>query len=303
MPTLVWKCRPKAAGGDSAREEVAAVPDPVGSAAAGAAAAALNVNATATTAVSDYPAVPGPVQVSEPAVSSKRGGRGKKRKINRTNAASVAKKKSKTASGGDLPQGVYKRSSGKFGSRIWWDGIYRYIGTFDTPELASAAFTLVKKDFAVAKLSAFCADRVDAIFDEAQKKAVDLFKGFVLEKRDLPTGVCRKKSSGKFQAKVQWGGKTRYIGTFDSPEQASAAFMSVKKHLAGAKPSALRADDALLVNDIFDAAKKKALESVGGVVRKKQKKSDLPRRVRKDDVWKVQIKDSMERQETLYWYF
>ena len=54
-----------------------------------------------------------------------------------------------------------------------------------------------------------------------------------------------------------------YTGTFDSPEHASAAHMSVhvmKDHdTCSAKLSPFRADEA---DDVFDAEKKKALETV-----------------------------------------
>ena len=54
-----------------------------------------------------------------------------------------------------------------------------------------------------------------------------------------------------------------YTGTFDSPEHASAAHMSVhvmKDHdTCSAKLSPFRADEA---DGVFDAAKKEALETV-----------------------------------------
>jgi hypothetical protein len=81
----------------------------------------------------------------------------------------------------------------------------------------------VKKDLAGAKPSAFSADEVEAIFDEAKKKALESFEGFVPEERDLPQGV-HKRPCGKFQSQACWGGKKYNIGTFDTPEQASATY-------------------------------------------------------------------------------
>ena len=74
-------------------------------------------------------------------------------------------------------------------------------------------------------------------------------------KRDLPRGVW-KLPSGKFASMIGWGGTTRYIGSFDTPEQASSAYVTARKDLAGANLSTLSAEE---VNAAFDAAKKKAL--------------------------------------------
>ena len=78
----------------------------------------------------------------------------------------------KAASKRNLPRGVYKAPAGKFISKVQWNGMSRYIGTFDTPEQASVAYNSVKNDLEDAKISAFSANAVDAIFDEAKKKAL-----------------------------------------------------------------------------------------------------------------------------------
>ena len=127
----------------------------------------------------------------------------------------------------DLPRGVKNTSSGKFQSVIKWGSKGRHIGTFDTPEQASAAYMSVKKDLDDANLSALGVDEVQAILDGAKKNVLASFGGFVPEERDLPRGVTKKKS-GRFQSGIWWGSKTRYIGTFDTPKQASAAYISAK---------------------------------------------------------------------------
>ena len=81
----------------------------------------------------------------------------------------------------------------------------------------------------------------------------------VSSKRDLPTGV-RKTPSGNFVSRIKWGGKDRHIDTFDTPEQASAAYLSVKKDRDDTNLVAIGADE---VDALFDAAKTKALETVG----------------------------------------
>ena len=141
------------------------------------------------------------------------------------------------------------------------------------PEQAFGAHMSVQKERDDAKLSTLRADEVDTSFEAAQKKALGAVGGFIprnkknftckaLLEQDLPSGV-RQRHPGRFSAEIQWGGKTRQIGTFDSPEQAFAAFSSVKKERGSAKLSELGADE---VNALFSAAQEKAVESAGVLV-------------------------------------
>ena len=271
MPTLMWVRHPEGGTSDAstAGSNGSEAPVPEG--------------AVSDSAVSD-PAASG---VALPTVSSQQ------------YASEMAEKKSKPTSERKLPPGVYSVPSGKFEAQKRWGGKHfgkkRYIGTFDTPEQACASFIFVKKYLAGAKPSKLGADEVNALFDEAKQKAVEIYGGVVAPKRVLPTGVT-KSSSRKFQAMISWGDKQHYIGSFDTPEQASAAYQSVKKDLAGAKPSKLGADEVLALFDamVFDAAKKKAIEAVGGANPRKRKPKassqelsegtparELPRGVRK----------------------
>jgi hypothetical protein len=182
-------------------------------------------------------------------------------------AFNAARKKALKSFGGfvlekkdQLPRGVFKNtSSGKFQSQTRWGGKKRYIGMFDTPEQASAAYFSVRKDLDDAKLSTLGSDEVDAIFDAAKQKSLESFGGFVPEKRDLPLGVRKARRSKKFESVIKWRGKDRYVGAFDTPEQASAAYVSVRKDRDDAKLSPFGSDK---VDGIFDAAKKKALDTV-----------------------------------------
>jgi len=79
----------------------------------------------------------------------------------------------------------------------------------------------------------------------------------------------------RFQSRIWWNGKQRNIGRFNTPEQASAARVSVKKDLDDAKLSGLRADADIT---FFEAAKKKALDSFGGFIPEER---DLPTGVSK----------------------
>ena len=58
---------------------------------------------------------------------------------------------------------------------------------------------------------------------------------------------------------MTWGDKVRYIGDFDTPEQASAVYISVRKDRDDAELSALGVDE---INTAFNAARKKAVEAV-----------------------------------------
>ena len=263
MPTLVWRLKSSAGRGISARGIAAAGSDPVVSAAAAAAAAAAAV----PDSISAIPDPAGSSGVALSVASAKRyadGRKKKKRKLNRAEPAKTARKTSKAKSERDLPQGV-TLSRRRFVARTHFGGKDRYVGAFDTPEQASAAYLSVKKDLHDARLLRLGADEVNAILDAAKKKAVEVMGGYVPEKRDLPPGVY-KTLSGTFAARIRWGGTVRYIGTFDTPEQASAAYQSVKKDLAGAKPSKLGGNEVLALFDamVFDAAQKKAIEAVGG---------------------------------------
>ena len=164
-----------------------------------------------------------------------------------------------------LPTGVYKAKHGKFQAIIMLGDKQRYIGSsFDTPEQAAAAYMSARKDLDAANLSSCSADEVNDAFKAAKKEAK---KSFARE-RHLPTGV-HKASSGKFRSVISWGGKCRRISSaFDTPEQASAAYASVKKDLDEAKLYSGCADE---VNSLFDAAQKKAVERVGADVPKKRK--------------------------------
>ena len=136
----------------------------------------------------------GSSSVAVPAVTSKRsadGGKKRKRNMNRVEPAAAAKKKSKATSERDLPQGVRKSSYGRFESRIKWRGKHRHIGTFDTPEQASAAYVFVKRDLREAKKirNDFV---VNATFNKAKKKA---FATIEVPKKNHPKKVQKKPPS------------------------------------------------------------------------------------------------------------
>jgi len=144
----------------------------------------------------------------------------------------------------------------------------RYIGRFDTPEQASAAFMFVRKDVGDAKLSGLGPDEVNAAFDAAKEKAIDAVGGVGPKKkkrkatslRGHPLGFTQN-ATGKFVSQMYWGGKNRYIGTFDTADQASTVSWLMRKYLGNANLSAAGADK---VDAAFDTAKLHAIRAVGG---------------------------------------
>ena len=167
----------------------------------------------------------------------------------------------KATSESGLPAGVRTAPSGNYACQINWGGKTCTIGTFGTIEQASAAYVLVssERDNAGAKPSAVA-------FVKAKKKALEAVEEVRKKKpKAMPTGV-HPVSSGNFESQISRGGRTRYIGTFDTPEQAYAAHMSVKKDLDAANLSSCSADE---VDAVFNDAKKKAVKAVGRMLARK----------------------------------
>ena len=155
-------------------------------------------------------------------------------------------------------------SSRKFVSRIQWCDKSRTIGTFYAHKQASAAYLSVQESLARIKSPTLSADEVNAAFDAAIKKALKAYLDNATLERGPPIGV-RKCLSGRFESHTCWGGKTRLIGAFDTFKQASAAYVSVRENLGDAKLSPLQKSEKVL-RITFDAAKKKALETVYAMV-------------------------------------
>ena len=61
--------------------------------------------------------------------------------------------------------------------------------------------------------------------------------------------------SGKFVSSIRRGDKTRYIGTFDTPEQAFAACISARNDLDTAKQSACDSSDEVKIVVLPDEVK------------------------------------------------
>ena len=102
-------------------------------------------------------------------------------------------------------------------------------------------------------------DDDEDVMPVAKRKAVESTGGTVREERYLPTGVYK---AGKyFNCRITWGGKCCYVGTFNTPSCAYGACVSVMEIRDATNLSGLSADE---VDAAFDAARKRAIDSVGG---------------------------------------
>ena len=107
--------------------------------------------------------------------------------------------------GNNLPTGVYSHY-GRFQSSVGIAGKFVYLGAFGTPEEAVEAFENAK-----------------------ERLLAGLQPQRVLKTRALPTGV--RVSGKRFQAQVTVAGKAVSLGTYNTPEEASAAFESEGRKL------------------------------------------------------------------------
>ena len=97
---------------------------------------------------------------------------------------------------------------------------------------------------------------VDAVFEGTKPRALKTAGEQVKrEKGGLPRGV-RKTNGGQHQARIGYSGtnNSKTIGTFDTPEQASAAYTLVRNEL-----DKNRSISAMELDAVFEAAKARAL--------------------------------------------
>jgi hypothetical protein len=120
-------------------------------------------------------------------------------------------------------------SKGKFQSQIYWRHKLRHIGVFNSRGDASDAYLAMKKILELFDTSrSGIGDRtLDVMFDAAKKSVRESYRGFVADKRDLPSGV-RILPSGKHKSMMYRDGKEIYVGTFASRDEAVAALEARK---------------------------------------------------------------------------
>ncbi|KAL9184243.1 hypothetical protein ACHAXT_002329 [Thalassiosira profunda] len=114
-------------------------------------------------------------------------------------------------------------------AKIGYAGKSRYLGMFDSQEAAALGYEAAKTLLEKASVGEGTDEEREAearrnvgLAQEAARRAVE---GAMRPKRTkrtaekMPTGV-KQASSGKFEARIAYAGKTRHIGTFDSKEEA-----------------------------------------------------------------------------------
>lgn len=105
-----------------------------------------------------------------------------------------------------LPKGVTKDRN-RFKAQIRENGKKKHIGSYSTPEAAHQAYLKAK------------AQRCEQKHLEREQRREHYC--------DLPKGVTMK--GNKFKAQIAVDGKMKYLGLFDTPEQASQAYLKAKE--------------------------------------------------------------------------
>lgn len=61
------------------------------------------------------------------------------------------------------------------------------------------------------------------------------------KKRNLPTGVMKMRGANRFESRIVFKGKTRYLGSYATPEEAGNVYQRVKQTIAGYTLDAIEA--------------------------------------------------------------
>jgi len=118
--------------------------------------------------------------------------------------------------------------SGRWGAEIVKGGQKHSLGYFDTPDAAHAAYLAAKRE-----LHEFgeAAKGVDGNLPIREIKGRQIAAKHGTESGML--GVSYVKKSGRWKARINICGKTRYLGCFDTAEEAAEAYLTARKTLLG----------------------------------------------------------------------
>lgn len=126
-----------------------------------------------------------------------------------------------------LPLGTYLRqATQKYQATIKVGGKSYNLGSYNDPTLAAAAYAAALE--AVETVMVAC-DQYPLLLANAVEAATN-FRPQSRTLRELPKGVWRK--GNRFAASIWNQGTQQHLGTFDTPEQASAAYQEAKARLA-----------------------------------------------------------------------
>ena len=144
----------------------------------------------------------------------------------------------------------WDKRSGKWRTEISIAGKRKHIGYFSAHEEATAAFSFVRKALDGCGLSEMDDGRF-AVYENAKVKAIEA--AILGSSSNKTKGIHQERKSGRWVASISIKGASKYIGTFDTSDEASAARQLVSKALGYR-----RGHDSAELETLFQAAKTKA---------------------------------------------
>ena len=184
----------------------------------------------------------------------------------------TAKAKPKTWGQGQW-RGISQHNS-RFKAAITVAGRTRHIGTFDNADHAIWAYGYVKVILTSSGLDPTDREGRDVVFDAARIKAKELAEQTKTNSQDVPTNAPTMPSqpsrpvpishgvfltsSGEYRAEVSVNRVRKFIGVFNTAEQANCAYKSVRS----AVDLKLGQADGVDINVVFESARADALQKL-----------------------------------------
>ena len=184
----------------------------------------------------------------------------------------TAKAKPKTWGQGQW-RGISQHNS-RFKAAITVAGRSRHIGTFDKADHAIWAYGYVKNILTSSGLDPTDREGRDVVFDAARIKAKELAEQTKTNSQDVPTNAPTMPSqpsrpvpishgvfltsSGEYRAEVSVNRVRKFIGVFNTAEQANCAYKSVRS----AVDLKLGQPDGVDINAVFESARAGVLQKL-----------------------------------------
>ena len=166
----------------------------------------------------------------------------------------------RTISSSKMTKGCYQTDNGTWRAQIAFNGVSKHIGAFSTSEEASAAYQIVRDELGDKRVRDSA--ELEALFQSGKSKAkaaIDAMSpgddGDAADgKRPQKAKGIHQRDNGRWVAAISINNANKYIGTFSSSEEASAAFQLVSEALG----DRTRSRDSAELEALFQAARKKA---------------------------------------------